>query len=249
VLVVRKAQGVTLWRQIGEALIDEIDKGVFAPGERLPASSDLATRFRVNQHTVLRAISHLENEGVVRIERGRGTFVVESPIPYRMGLRTRFEQNLIELNLAPGRELIATLELEASERVAAELSIRPGDRVIMVALLGYADGIPLSYGLNYFRTDLTPQIGKVFERLSKGRAKHFSIANALHKVGIPDFRRSKIRIRAHQPSAEEARYLRMSLTESVMELLVTNVDAQGRPVMYASTLFCAARVELIFDPP
>jgi GntR family phosphonate transport system transcriptional regulator len=245
--VVRKAQGVTLWRQIGEALIDEIDKGVFVAGERLPASTDLATRFRVNQHTVLRAISHLEDEGVVRIERGRGTFVVESPIPYRMGLRTRFEQNLIELNLAPGRELIAAIELEASERVAAELAIRSGDPVIMVALLGYADAIPLSYGLNYFRADLMPNIGKVFERLSRGQPQRFSIANALRKVGIPDFRRSKIRIRSRQPGAEEARYLRMSLTESVMELLVTNVDMEGRPIMYASTLFCAARVELVFD--
>src|SRR5882672_10134367 len=83
--------GMTVWRQISQTLAGEIDDGVLAPGQRLPASADLAARFGVNRHTVLRAISHLQVEGLVRTERGGGIYV-ERAIPYRMGTRTRLEE-------------------------------------------------------------------------------------------------------------------------------------------------------------
>jgi DNA-binding transcriptional MocR family regulator len=55
-----------VWRKISNTLAKEIDNGVFRPGDRLPASPDLAARFGVNRHAVLKAISHLQDEGLVR---------------------------------------------------------------------------------------------------------------------------------------------------------------------------------------
>jgi GntR family phosphonate transport system transcriptional regulator len=240
---------VSLWRQIGESLVHEIDQGVFRPGERLPASSDLALRFGVNQHTVLRAIAHLQDEGHIRIERGRGAFVAESPIPYRMGARTRFEQNLLEVNRAPARELVTLIDLPASAAVAAALAISEGDPVTLVALIGKADEVPLSYGQNYFPTQRLPRIAEAFRMLSAGPAERFSITEALRAVGVRDFRRSRIVVRSRPPWPDEARHLRMPLNESVLDLAVTNVNARGgKPVMYATTCFCASRVEFVIDP-
>ncbi|HUO00134.1 MAG TPA: GntR family transcriptional regulator, partial [Bradyrhizobium sp.] len=63
------ASGISLWRQVGETLLQEIDQGVLSPGERLPTDADLAARFQVNRHTVRRALAHLQNEGLLRVER------------------------------------------------------------------------------------------------------------------------------------------------------------------------------------
>ena len=70
-----RGAGVSLWRQIGAAIEAAIRAGHHAPGERLPTEADLAARFRVNRHTIRRAMEELEARGVVRVEQGRGAFV------------------------------------------------------------------------------------------------------------------------------------------------------------------------------
>ncbi|MFC7539728.1 GntR family transcriptional regulator [Siccirubricoccus deserti] len=65
-----RGQGVALWRQIAGSLEAEIAAGGLAPGARLPTEAELTARFRVNRHTVRRAMEELENRGLVRVEQG-----------------------------------------------------------------------------------------------------------------------------------------------------------------------------------
>lgn len=239
--------GINLWRQIGETLADEIASGVLLPGGRVPAAPDLASRFGVNRHTVLRAISHLQEEGLVRIERGRGAFVVEDIIPYRMGARTRFEENLLGLNKVPGRQMVSLIDLPAPQAVAEALALDVGAPVTLACLLGVADGMPLSYGQNYFPRSRLAGIHDAFKAASEQEKERLSITACLYAVGVADFRRKSVRVRSRQPSANEARHLQMSPTESVLELVVTNVDQNDVPVMYAATCFCSSRVEFVME--
>ena len=50
----------------------------------------LSERFGVNRHTVRRAISTLVEQGLLRVEQGRGTFVAEDVVEFVVGERTRF---------------------------------------------------------------------------------------------------------------------------------------------------------------
>ncbi|ATU95240.1 phosphonate metabolism transcriptional regulator PhnF [Phyllobacterium zundukense] len=239
--------GMNLWRQMGETLANEITNGVWTPGSRIPSAPDLAIRFGVNRHTALRALAHLQDEGLVRIERGRGAFVVEDVISYRMGPRTRFEENLVGLNRVPSRKLISLGDLPADEAVAAGLGIPVGQTATLARLLGEANGLPLSYGSNYFPTSRLPGISEVFRSAQQEEKERLSITACLHQVGITDFQRKMMRVRSRQPTNDEARYLRMPPNESVLEVIVTNVDSDGIPVMYAATCFCSSRVEFVMD--
>src|SRR5262245_55126894 len=102
--------GVSLWRQISESLIEDIRKGVLKNGAQLPADIAIAERFGVNRHTVRRAVSHLQNEGILRVERGRGTFVVSDVLEYRLGESTRFTANLLQNHRAPNRSVLELKE-------------------------------------------------------------------------------------------------------------------------------------------
>lgn len=239
-------EGVTLWRQISETLADEIDDGVLSPGDRLPASSELAARFGVNRLTVLKAISHLQGEGLVRTERGGGMYV-EKVIPYRMGARTRLEENLLELNRLPSREILSVVDMRAPKTVAAALQIEPGDPVVLVTLVGAADGIPVSYNQNYFPSERLPSIGATFRRLSGSKEGSLATRAILEAEGIADFRRRTVRIRGRAPSPNELRHLRMAPTEIVFEVEVTNVDAKGVAIVHGLTSFPSNRVEFIME--
>src|SRR3569623_992659 len=87
--------GVSMWRRIADAIRLDIGGGKLARGEKLATEFELAARFEVNRHTVRRALAALAEEGVVRAEQGRGTFVDQARrLSYRIGRRTRFSAGL-----------------------------------------------------------------------------------------------------------------------------------------------------------
>jgi GntR family phosphonate transport system transcriptional regulator len=239
--------GISRWRQIGDALIDEIASGALAPGRKLPASEELAARFGVNRHTVLRAISHLQAEGVVRVDRGRGTFVVEAPFQYQLGARKWFEENLLEQRHTPRRTVLSAIEVPAAAAVAAALKIKPRAPVLLVAILGEADGFPVNLGHHHFPLERLPGITAAIRGYGDQPTTKLSFTTLFRRVGVGDFRRKAIRIRSRMPSQDEARRLKMALSDHVLETEVTNVDPRDVPVVYANTCFCASRVEFVIN--
>src|ERR1700712_5665247 len=69
------ASGVALWRQVADGIERGIADGRFAAGEKLPGEMEIAETYRVNRHTVRRALATLAERGLVRAERGSGTYV------------------------------------------------------------------------------------------------------------------------------------------------------------------------------
>ena len=67
--------GLPKYHQVREELKTRVLDGRLAPGKRLPPERDLMAWGNVSRHTVRMAIGELVREGVLRRERGRGTFV------------------------------------------------------------------------------------------------------------------------------------------------------------------------------
>jgi CheY-like chemotaxis protein len=61
-------------RRVYTVLRDGLLSGEFAPGARLPSHTELAAQFGVATLTVRHVLAHLEEEGLVSREHGRGTF-------------------------------------------------------------------------------------------------------------------------------------------------------------------------------
>ena len=59
-----------IWRSIYETLKAELKEGVYPAGSKLPTESTLSQRFKVNRHTLRRALGALEEEGILSARRG-----------------------------------------------------------------------------------------------------------------------------------------------------------------------------------
>ncbi len=92
--LIDRRNGVAAWKQIADRLSGAIAAGEYDETGMVPPETQLAERFGVNRHTVRRALSVLAEEGVVRAEHGRGTFVSSVPDTSR---RLKVETTLAEL--------------------------------------------------------------------------------------------------------------------------------------------------------
>jgi len=67
--------GVPIYIQIMNHIKHLIATGALTPGQQLPTIRQLAVDITVNLNTVAHAYTELEREGLLTIQRGRGTFI------------------------------------------------------------------------------------------------------------------------------------------------------------------------------
>jgi len=70
--------GKPRYRQIFETLRDRISSGEYPPGQKLPTEAELMRLFSVSRTTVSRAMRDMELLGLIRRQRGSGTYVCET---------------------------------------------------------------------------------------------------------------------------------------------------------------------------
>ncbi|WP_051089398.1 phosphonate metabolism transcriptional regulator PhnF [Elioraea tepidiphila] len=238
---VERGAGVTLWRQIEQALEAEIAGGRIPPGGRLPTEQQLSARFQVNRHTVRRAMEELERRGLVRIQQGRGSFAAEDVIDYQVGPRTRFSEVIARQNREPSGRILRVAEVVADEAAAAALRLRRGRMLWLVERLGLADGRPVSLGRHHFPQTRLPGLP---DALADGKG---SITRALAACGVVEYARRSTRVTARLPSLEEAEALAHPRNRPVIVTEAVNIDAQGVPVEYGVATYPAGRVQLNFE--
>lgn len=231
-----------VWKRIEEALFREIATRGNKPGERLESEGALARRFGVNRHTVRRAIGGLVQRGLVRVERGRGSFLVGAAVEYALGPRTRFSENLLRQGRAPHHEILGIAEVFASKPIAKALGLRVGRPVVAWRSVGSADGSPTSYALHFFPTERLPGIAEALRT-------HRSISKAMAALGHADYRRKWTRITARLAETDEIELLALTPARPVLVTESVNVSADDVPIDFGMTSFAADRVQLMVEAP
>jgi len=91
-----------IYAQLEQAIRAEIVSGLLPTGAQLPTVRQLAMDLRINANTVAKVYSALERVGVLKTQRGVGTFVGESGEPYatRPSARERVLHQLSDRLLA-----------------------------------------------------------------------------------------------------------------------------------------------------
>ncbi len=64
-----------LYRRIADAVADEIERGIYKVGSRLPTERELAEKFDVSRPTLREAMIALEIQGLIEAKHGMGIFV------------------------------------------------------------------------------------------------------------------------------------------------------------------------------
>lgn len=225
------------WLSIASRLRQDIQSGVWAPGQRLPSENELARQFGVNRHTLRRSLSTLCSQGLLRATQGSGTYVEDFAVELVLSQRTRHRANLALAGMSGNFRVLQSAEVAANAEQARRLKVPLRHRLLWLQVLAQVDGAPLSLSERWFPA-------RRFAGLEAVVRETGSITQAFAEHGVADYTRVESRISADMPDAELAATLRQSPQRPVLRVDSVNVDEQGTPIELAVAWFAADRVSL-----
>src|SRR6201981_3262024 len=232
--------GGALWRQGADGIERGIADGTFGAGEKLPGETEIAETYRVNRHTVRRALATLAERGLVRAERGSGTYVEAQRLAYPLRSRTRFSEIVGAGGHEPRGQLIDASEDVATRELARELGLKTGASLIRIESVRLADRTPICVSTTWLSAERFPDAGEVF-------AATRSMTKMLTHYGIRDYRRASTKITAAIADATDATHLDLPLGRPVLVVDATDVDLSDRPLVTKRARFAAERVEFLVE--
>lgn len=238
--MIERGSGVAVWRQIENSLAEEIASGAIRAGEQLATELQLAQRFRVNRHTIRRAVATLVERGLLRVEQGRGTFVQDNAIDYAISKRTRFSQNMASQNLSSDIDVLASDTMPANAELAELLQVAAGEPLLRIKTLSRVELRVVDWATMFFSAARFPGLPEIYRR-------ERSVTRALAHFGVDDYTRRFTRVSARLPDSETVDYLGLPKNRPVLHVKSLNVDAQGRPVQYGITCFNGDLVQLVME--
>lgn len=177
-----------LYEKIVREIERQIRNGAYPPGTTLATETDMMAKYDVSRSTVRRALSQLQQKGLITREAGRGTFV-RKPAPESVYLAVYDSFS----NLFDSEKLFFRIwQALASRMSEADMEIHAvsldSRRPLSEALLAnYAEGIRGVMLLTYYpvtRSDLVTAIDKGLPCVLLNRYVH---APGIHSVTLDDF--------------------------------------------------------------
>jgi len=187
--IVDESNPIPKYLQISAWLKELIQTGRYAAGERLPSEMELSKTCGVNRNTLRQAITELTTAGLLRKEKGTGTFV-SSPaaagLKHKLERISSFRDMLGQSGIQARTKVIGKRISDADDHVAESLFLGANKKVLVVKRVRAGNGTPYIYEESYLPAgrfdaildlDLT---GSMYDIISE----HFGVVLARSKQTI-----------------------------------------------------------------
>lgn len=154
---------VPIYIQIAEDIKQRIEEGQYPEGAYLPPEPELQKKYDVSRSTIRTSIKRLKDQGLVQIERGKGTRVVSPQIYQWLKNQLMFTEVIQSQGLEPGTKVHEAKFEMANEEIANKLNIRLGSRIFKIGRIRTANNRVISYHISYLAEDLVVEKQKLEE--------------------------------------------------------------------------------------
>ncbi|MER7006385.1 GntR family transcriptional regulator [Dactylosporangium sp. NPDC000555] len=218
-------------RQIGAQLRAQIQRGDWAPGERLPSIPALAAQFGVAKQTVQRTIDQLRIEGLLITRPGSGTFVRGTKRRMNRLSRGRYGAQRgyhAELATRYRQHLMIVAQMPAPADVAEAFGLDAGAPLLVRRHLVRTGDAPVEVGASWFRPNDVR--GTSIERPDVfDRPLYQEVEEELGRR----YTSARDQVSARLPTREEAELLQIRPDTPVLVLLHVAYDEDHKPIEVA----------------
>jgi GntR family transcriptional regulator len=244
------------YRQLADLLRDRILRGDYPPGSTFPSEPELAAEHNLSRPTVNRALLVLRGEGLIRVERGRGTIVRSVPtIPRyattryarenreRDDARGAFDTEISRLGFEPRSHLVQVGQVRPPADVASALALANDEPALIRKRHMYAADTPVQLATSYVPWSIAQ--GTQLEQADTGPGGTYS---RLAELGHTPARFTES-IALRPPTSQEADFLRLSDEQHVLTIFHIAWTSDERPVEVTIHVLPPHQWELHYEWP
>lgn len=223
---------------IHDKLKEEIDRGVWKIGERLPSERDLADEFGVSRMTLRQSITLLVEEGILQRKVGSGTYVASTRVQEKMRGTMSFTEIIRLQGKTPSSKLLSYVRTRPSEKERNQLHLTEEEYVIRMERVRYADNLPVVYEVASIPEHLIHNIKK------SDVTNHFFQTLTEHGYRIG---KSHQTIYARLASEKVAKYLDINKNQAILALRQVSYLEDGQPFEYVKSQYVGERFEFYLE--
>jgi GntR family transcriptional regulator len=225
-----------LYKQLANAIRDEIAKGEYPPGALLPSEAAMSDRYKVSRPTVRQALIALRAEGLIEVRMGKGSFVRRS---YNVAAATVDRSGVDTTPLTANGDPMRYRQ-NADPSTAALLDIGENDPMFVQDQASCEDGtgrkVLTRRMLPFAAAEGTALQAEPFPDRAALLA---SLAGAHGKLTAVEY------VRSRMPSPDETAALGLSDITPILETTLVTF-AKGRPLLAETERTSAEGVQLAY---
>lgn len=226
---VDKSSVIPIYHQLKKLIQASIDNGDYPEGTCLPSEREFCLKYAISRMTVRQAISELVNEGLLRRERGKGTFVAKPKLNQRLSVLSSFTEDMAMKNMIPGAQLLSFNIIKAVGLIRENLYLSDNDDVYEIKRLRLADNEPMAIETSHIPVRILPN-------LKQNQIQQGSLYAFLKKNGII-ISHGQQNIEASLASQQEAEQLHIRRNAPVLLIARTVYDEHGTPIEYVRSVY------------
>ncbi|MBF0786453.1 MULTISPECIES: GntR family transcriptional regulator [unclassified Streptococcus] len=223
---------------IHDKLKEEIDRGIWKIGERLPSERDLADTFGVSRMTLRQGITLLVEEGILQRKVGSGTYVASTRVQEKMRGTMSFTDIIQLQGKTPSSQLLSYIRTKPNDKEVSQLNLQAGEYVVRMERVRFADNMPVVY-----------EVASIPERLIYN-VKKSDVTNHFFKTLTENGYRigkSHQTIYARLANEQVAKHLQIAKNQAILALRQVSYLEDGQPFEYVNSQYVGERFEFYLE--
>jgi len=240
---INKNSPLPLYYQLKQIILDELKAGTLKTNDRLPPEAEFCSMYELSRTTVRQAISELMTSGHLFKKKNRGVFVAAPRAKIDSLYATHYYNEEAKTAGFKASCKINTMEfIPASEEVSKALQIKPGDEVIYIEKLCYANDTIVCVNDYYF---VSPLCMCVMDKEAYCRHSAYELLNQHAETKIGRIAKT---ITAYNASPEEAKLFNIAIGSALILADDIGYSANtGFPISYEHVRMVGSRSSITSD--
>ena len=234
-----QSNGTVLHRQLYVLLREQIVTGRYHAGDRLPTQEELCRQFSISRITVRRALTDLQDAGLIRNEQGVGAFVTADIERLKRGPDFSFIGDMRRTLKETTMELLLLQSQRCPPDVARTLGLKSEAEALHVVRTRSKDGKPVALMDGWIPP---PYAENVTAQALKRKSLHELIAGGFDRLG-----RVAQEVNAALADPIVAQGLKVDLNSAVLRTTRLVHHRDGAPVHYVTVWTTPLRTRLVME--
>ncbi|WP_209123622.1 GntR family transcriptional regulator [Alkalihalobacillus sp. BA299] len=226
------SSSIPLYVQLKDIIKSEINNGHYKHNQQLPTEVELCNIYGVSRITARRAVSDLVEEGFLKRQQGKGTFVKEKILKRELISVNGFSEHIIESGEKPNSQILSCDEVEGNSELYEMLNVNEDSPLLQLKRLLYIDDEPFVLEIAHYPLE---RFQNLQEYITQSKSTYGTLSK---KYGVKFASNTKT-INVVLADAEQSKYLKCDLGQPLYFIEKVAYDVNKVPV-HTSFLYLRA---------